>query len=163
MAEQFVHVRGLAELDKLLQDLPVKIEKNLTRGAVRAGAMVILPAAQAGIHNVSGKLSASLKVTTSARGGRVVASVKTRSPIAHLVEYGTRAHTITAKGRSGLSVGGLFFQSVQHPGARPHAFMRPALDANAEAAVIAAGEYLRDKLDSKYGLDTADIQIGDEE
>jgi hypothetical protein len=65
---------------------------------------------------------------------------------------------ITAKNRKAVSVGGLFFQSVQHPGARPKAFMRPAADTQAQAALIAVGEYMKKRF-TKAGLDTADITV----
>jgi hypothetical protein len=41
--------------------------------------------------------------------------------------------------------------------------MRPALDAQASAAVVAAAEYMKDRLATKHGLDTSDVVIeGDE-
>lgn len=163
-----VHVKGLADLQKFLDQLPAKMEKNVVRGALRAAAKVVLPVAKANIHSVSGDLAASLKIRTGGRGGRVSALVYTRVFYAPMVEWGTRPHTITAKNRRGLSFGGLFFQSVHHPGISPygaksaigpHAFMRPALDTQAGAAVVAAGEYVKKRLATKQGLDTADIGI----
>lgn len=154
-----VHVKGLSDLNRFLQELPVKLEKNVLRGALRAGAKTILPVAQGNIHPVSGELAASLKTRSNARGGLVTASVYTRVFYAKFVEYGTKPHTITAKNRKGLTVGGLFFQSVDHPGAKPRPFLRPALDAQATPAVVAAAEYMRLRLATKHGLDTADIEI----
>jgi hypothetical protein len=107
-----------------------------------------------------------LKVGTKAKGGLVKAILKAtgkHARVAHLVEFGTKAHTITAKGKKAISFGGLLFQSVHHPGAKPHPFMRPALDQQAQAAVIAAGEYVKRRLATKYDLDTAHITVeGDE-
>jgi hypothetical protein len=37
--------------------------------------------------------------------------------------------------------------------------MRPALDGQSSAAVVAAGEYIKKRLATKHGLDTADINI----
>lgn len=44
MAEQFVH--GMAELGKALEQLPIKLERNVMRGAMRAGAKVQLAKAE---------------------------------------------------------------------------------------------------------------------
>lgn len=164
MAE--IHVTGLADLQKMLDTLPAKIERNLMRGALRAGMNVVKPAAAAGVNSISGELARGLKVGTRAKGGVVYATLKAGGKhgyIARWVEYGTAAHTITAKDRKALSLGGVLFQSVQHPGARPKPFMRPALDQRANAAVVAAAEYMKERLATKQGLDTSHITIeGDE-
>lgn len=161
-----VHVTGLAELNAFLQALPAKVERNILRGAMRAGMNQVKPSAVAGVHSISGLLAAGLKVGTRAKGGTVYATLKATGKhayVARWVEYGTARHTITAKDRKGLSFSGVFFQSVQHPGARPKPFLRPALDRNASAAVVAAAEYMKARLETKHGLDTAHIVIeGDE-
>lgn len=165
MAE--VHVKGLAELQRVLDQLPAKLERNVVRGGLRAGMKTVLPVAQGNIHSVSGALSNSLKVGTSARNGEVTARVYTRVFYAKFVEYGTKPHVITAKDRKGLAFGGLFFQSVDHPGAKAAAggrgFLRAALDAQKDVAVVAAGNYMANRLATKHGLDTADIEIEVEE
>ena len=164
MAE--VHVTGLADLQKMLDTVAPKIEKNILRGAVRRGMNEVKPAAQAGVHSISGELARGLKVGTRSRGGTVYATLKATGKhgyVARWVEYGTAAHTITAKDRKALSLGGVLFQSVQHPGARPKPFMRLALDQRANAAVVAAAEYMKERLATKHGLDAAHVTIeGDE-
>lgn len=164
MSEQ--HVKGLKELNDFLQQLPVKVERNVMRGALRAGMNVVKPVAQANIHSVSGQLAAGLKVGTRARGGVVTSNLKATGPhrsIAHLVEFGTKAHNIAAQVGGWLSFMGIFRKEVAHPGARPKPFMRPALDGQAQAAVIAAAEYMKKRLATKEGLDTSHIKIeGDE-
>lgn len=161
-----IHVTGLKELGQFLDTLPEKLQKNVVRGAFRKGMNEVKPAAQQGVHSISGLLAAGLKVGTRAKGGTVYATLKATGKhayIARWVEYGTAAHTITAKDRKSLSLGGVFFQSVQHPGARPKPFLRPALDQQASAAVVAAAEYMKERLSTKHGLDTAHITIeGDE-
>lgn len=160
------HVKGLSELQAFMDQLTPKIERNIAQGALRAGMNVVKPVAQANIHSVSGLLAKGLKVGSKARGGTVTSTLKATGPhafIARWLEYGTRPHTITAANRRGLSIGGMFFQSVAHPGGRPRPFMRPALDTQARAAVIAVGEYIRNRLATKHGLDTADIEIGGDE
>lgn len=160
-----VRVNGLAELDRFLQTVPVRIERNVLRSGLRAGMKVILPEARRNVHSVSGLLAAGLRIGTGARGGRVWAYLRARGKHAYVakwVEFGTRAHRIAAKDKGWLSFGGLFAKSVHHPGARPKPFMRPALDAKASAAVLATAEAMRRKLETKHGLDTADLDFREE-
>lgn len=180
-----VRVTGLAELNKFLDQLPAKLARSVVRGALRAGIKdEILPAAKANIHNVSGELARSLDekkaISTGTKNGRVYArlragvglGVKGKEP-ANLpiwLEYGTAAHVIASRKGNSLFLGyGIFAKVAQHPGVAPygdkttggpHAFMRPALDARAQAAVIAAAEYMKRRLSQKNGLDTSDIEIG---
>lgn len=162
-----VEVKGLSDLQKLLDTLASKVEKNVMRGALRAGMKPIQAAARAKIHNVSGELSKGLAIGTRVRGARVVARLRARGAhahIAHLVEFGTKAHFIKAPHLGALLLpGGLLVSDVFHPGAAPKPFMRPALDSQAQAAVVAAAEYIKARLTTKEGLDTAHIKIeGDE-
>lgn len=157
------HVKGLADLQKFLDTMPAKMERNVMRGALRAGMNVVKPAAQANIRSVSGLLAKGLKISTKAKGGTVTASLKATGPhgwLARFVEFGTRAHKIAARKVPSLWFGGFFVKSVQHPGARPKPFMRPALDSQAQNATVAAGNYIKGRLATKHGLDTADITIG---
>ncbi len=156
------HIKGLAELNKFLQEVPVKVEKNVLRGALRAGMKVVQPVAKANALKASGLYAAGLKVGTRAKGGKVWAYLRATGPHAYLgrwIEFGTRAHNIAAKGKGWLSFGGIFAKAVRHPGTKPHPHMRPALDGQATAAVVAAAEYMKKRLATKEGLDTADITI----
>jgi len=164
-----VKVKGLADLNKFLQQLPAKVEQSVLRGALRAGANVVMAEAKAELENAgsvdSGQLRDGLKVSTSSRRGRVTAKVKATGKHAHIapwLEYGTAAHKITAKKGKGLFFGGLFVKGVQHPGSRPKAFMRPALDGRAQDAVSAAARYMKQRLATKHGLDTSGIEVDDE-
>lgn len=160
------HVKGLAELQKFLDQLPVKIEKNIMRGALRTGISVVKPMAVENARKASGLYAAGLKISTRARRGTVSASLKATGPHAFLgrwIEFGTRAHNIAAKKSGWLSFGGIFTKSVAHPGARPFPHMRPALDSQATAAVNAAAEYMKNRLATKHGLDTSGVVLdGDE-
>lgn len=181
-----IYVKGLAELQKFLDTLPVKIEKNVMRGALRAGIKPIKDAAVAacpvgppssegrrlyGLHE--GSLRDSIRVTTRSKGGVVTASVKVGGKskktgdvfYAHIVEgfwktHRTSPYPIAAFKKGGfLSFGGIFRKSVMHPPIVAHPFLRPALDGNATNAVIAAAEYIKRRLATKEGLDTSDIKI----
>lgn len=167
-----IKVTGFAELNAFLQKLPQKMEQNILRGALRSGAKPMLEAARqaAPVGEPSdaakrkykvyaGALRDSLRVSAriDRRNGKVVASIKAGGKskktgadvfYAHFSEFVTRPHA--------LSKGG----ELSHPGTDPRPFMRPALDGNATAAVLAVGEYIKKRLTTKHGLDTADIDIG---
>lgn len=90
-------ITGGAELDRLLQTLPVKMEKNVLRSGMRAGAAVFLEEVRQRIPADSGQLRASARVTTRSQRGQVSASVKVGNFVAwyaRFVEYGTQAHYV---------------------------------------------------------------------
>src|ERR1035437_278908 len=114
-----VHVTGLTDLQRFLDELPAKLQKNVMRGALRAGMNEIKPVAQQNVHSVSGELAKGLKVGTKSKGSIVTASLKATGPhrrVAHLVEFGTKPHTIKAKDGGALAFAGGVYKSVQHPG-----------------------------------------------
>lgn len=195
-----VHVKGLGDLQKFLDTLPVKLEANVMRGALRAGMKVIKPVAQSNVRSVSGKLAQGLMISTRimrrdgliAKTGSAVASLKAKGPhgyIAMWVEYGTQAHYISVRedekninvrrsfglgrlvresmttlNRRVLQIGQTFVgPTVFHPGAKGRGFMRKALDSQAQNAVVAAAEYMKQRLATKHGIDTSGVTIeGDE-
>lgn len=160
-------VKGLAELKAALLQLPEKIERNIMRGAIRAGLKVTKERAQQLIHPVSGDLANSVRVGTKTKGGAVIgtvtagASKKDKRPYyAHMVEFGTKRHVIKARRGKLLAIG---VAKVDHPGARPHPFMRPALDATQAQVLDAVREYIRARLATKHGIDVpAPLEEGDE-
>jgi HK97 gp10 family phage protein len=192
-----VRVKGLADLNKFLQQLPAKMEQNVLRGALRAGANVIkdeakrlVPVSAPNSRNKkrygfrAGTLRDSIRVSARVKNGRVTASVyaggQTKSGAevyyASWVEFGTAAHAIVAKRADGkniarrinrmtkrsgsLQIGGRFVGvSVMHPGSRPRPYLRPALDGKAQAAVLAAAEYIKKRLALKHGLNTSNVEI----
>lgn len=186
MAE--IHVTGLKELNQFLETLPAKMQANVMRGSLRAGVNVIKDEAKrlcpVGLPSGEGKrlyrlhegsLQDSIRVGTRFKGGTVAATVKAGGKTAkggdvfyaHMMEFtGARAHLIPAPsllGKVFLAIGGGIFRSARHPGMRARPFMRPALDSKAHAAIIAAAQYMRQRLATKHGLDTADVRIeGDE-
>lgn len=156
------HVSGLPELYNLMQQIPVKYERNVARGALRAGMNVVKPVAQQMARKASGVYAAGLKVGTRARGGVVTSNLKPSGPHAFLgkwIEFGTHAHNIAAKKNGWLSFMNIFRKEVAHPGARPFPHLRPALDSMAGPAVIAVAQYTKNRLETKHGLDTSDVRI----
>ena len=180
-----VHVKGLADLQKFMNQLPAKLEANVLRSALRAGANVVKKEAQRNIATKIGALRKSLKVSTRSRRGVVTATVKSSSFYARMVEYGTQAHFIRVKkesrpgrltrrgykkwsirtinrsvARGSLMIGKNFVgESVSHPGARKKPFLRPALDSRAQDALVAVGNSIKQRLQTKHGLDTSSVEI----
>lgn len=167
-------ILGGAALDALLGTLPVNIEKNIMRGALRAGAKVFLTVVKQNIPVKSGALRNSARVTTRSKRGEVTASVKIGNKTvywANMVEFGTRRHLVKVQddergtnrrtgkalsyrtiNRNVLVIGNRFVgPTVEHPGARPHPFARPAAEAGFQAAVEAVQAHVRKRL-TKEGL-----------
>lgn len=159
------NITGGQALDDLLRTLPAKMETNVMRSALRAGAVVYLAQVKQNIPVEHGDLRKSARITTrKSREGQVSASVKvgnSRAYYAHMVEFGTRAHTIAPRARA-MQIGGQFVAgTVQHPGARPHPFMRPAADEKFSQAVAAVQKKIRDRLRAQ-GLDVPDPPLAGE-
>lgn len=139
------HIKGAAEIDRALKSLPAKVEANVVRAALRAGADVLKRSAQSGVPVKSGLLKGTLRVSTSRKGREIRAAVKAgdvkkRVFYAGMVERGTKSHLIKSSRGSVLTIGGGgFIRSVRHPGAKPVGFMAAALSQTgaALAAVIA--------------------------
>jgi len=157
-----IRVKGLAELNRFLQTLPPRLEKNILRGALRAGAQPVAEDARNNAPEDTGVLKAGIKVSTKSRKGVVIASVKLTGKHAYIgrwLEYGVAAHQITSAKGGWLFFAGNFAKAVNHPGIKPRPFMRPALHNKAQDAVVAAAEYMKVRLASKHGLDTRSVAI----
>ena len=76
MAEQFVNIKGLSELQKQLDELPAKIEGRILRGAMRQGAKVFEEEVQRRVPVDTGNLKGSIRVSVRLSKGRVIASIK---------------------------------------------------------------------------------------
>jgi hypothetical protein len=142
-------MKGAAEVDKLLQQLPVEVEIKILRNGLNAGARVIRDEARSRVHKKSGKLSRAIKTAsgTDPAAGQVTSKVKLRGEHSFLgifMEYGVLPHLIWAsKGKGSLVINGVAIgKRVQHPGHAAFPFMRPALDAKAGEAVQAVAGYL---------------------
>jgi len=166
-----VKIKGLSELNKFLQTMPVKMEANVIRAALRVGAKVIKEAAERNVpvsppsrknaaqyNAYAGALRDSLRygARVNLRKGKVIAYVraggkskKNPNPVfwAKWAEYGTKAHD------NG---------NWMHPGADPSPYMRPALNAESQHALLVIANFIKMRLDTTHGLDVKDIGIGGE-
>jgi HK97 gp10 family phage protein len=156
--------KGGSAVRSFIAGLPAEIEGKLLRGAARAAATVVADEAKSRTH--SSRVRGAIRVATSAQEGRIVAKVQVKGPGAYLApweEYGTRPHLISVdeSQRHGMSIGrinklasepgqnhslvigGKFVgKTVMHPGAKPHPFLRPALDTKEGEAIEAAQAYI---------------------
>jgi len=156
-----VKVKGLAELERALSQLPDKLERNVVRSALRMGAKQIEAEAKRLVPVKSGELRDSIRVSVRLIKGKPVATIKAGGRgkggafYAQMVEFGTSAHFIKASSAKSLFIAGLMRDGVNHPGATSKPFMRPALDSAAAQAVKAFAEQIRKRL-TKAGVNVPD-------
>lgn len=165
-------VSGKGEVAAYMAGLPSQITKVLS-GAARIGGKVIAEEAKA--RSESDEVSEAVIVRTKQDdGGRVTVTVTVKPgwPMARAIwlEYGTSPHFISvddsqrrglgirrinqkvneAKGDGSLVINGKFVgATVWHPGARPHPFLRPALDTKEDDAIKAAQNYINARVSRK--------------
>lgn len=160
-----VTVRGRDYLQRYMDKLPQEIEAKLLRGAGRAGGKVVADDARE--RTLSDEVRDNIVVKVSNRDGRIVVKITVRQGWAYSLgvwqEWGTEPHFIkvTEDQRQGRSIGrinklvkegslvinGKFAgSSVYHPGARPHPFLRPALDIRTADAIKAAQAYINSRI-----------------
>ena len=145
-----IHIKGLEGLQALLDELPARIEKNMVRGGLRAGAKVVeAEAKQLCPVGKTGALKESIHVSMRTRQGRISATISAgggKAWYAGMVEHGTARHWIKPKDRESLFLAGLERKAVQHPGAKKQPFMRPAIDGKASEAIETFSAYLKNRL-----------------
>jgi HK97 gp10 family phage protein len=145
-------IDGLAQLNKLLKELPAKIETNIMRGALREGSKQFLERARDEVPVKSGKLRKSLRISTRSKKGQVTASLSAGGKgafYAYMVEFGTASHLIKPKTKKSLMINGASVASVDHPGSEDKPFMRKAFDAGSADAVKAATDYIKKRLEKE--------------
>lgn len=148
-------IKGLRELQAALEQFPAKVERNILRGAMRAGAKEIAEEVQRRAPVADGDLRASVRARARVKHGKVLGLVSVgdkKAWYARFVEFGTAAHFIKPKARKSLFIAGLLRETVDHPGARKNPFFRTAIDAAWRRAVEAVVAYIRRRL-TKAGVD----------
>jgi len=144
-------ITGLEELKKQLEALPANIEKNVTRGALRAGVKVFQARAKELVPVKSGALRDSIKIRAKVNKKTGYLNVKLvvgdkKAWYANMVEGGTIAHLIKPKKRKSLFIAGIMRELVEHPGAHMQPFMRPAFDQTQKEAIDATAAYFRKRI-----------------
>lgn len=168
MSDADIKVKGLQELEFFLLQLPAKMEANVLRAALKAGAVPVADQVKKNVPVDTGELRDGVKITTSSKHGTVIAHIKTTGPhafVAYWLEFtGAAAHIIKAKRAKFLFFNGKFIEKVEHPGFAPKPFLRPALVARANDAITATANFIKGRLSTKYGLDASgvDVEVGDQ-
>lgn len=165
-------IKGRAEVKRYFAQAPKTIAERILPGAGRAGGNVI--AAEAALRAPK-EVSDAIVVETRKDAGRIVVRVTVKKGWARSVgvwaEWGTDPHfiRISDEDRGGLSVrksnervktgsmvinGKFVGDTVFHPGAKAHPFLRPALDLKEAEAITAAQAYINSRVArmSKAGL-----------
>lgn len=165
-------MKGGADLSAFLAALPGNLERNVLRGALKAGADVIAEGAREACR--SPEVRATIQTSSRSTKGLVTAKIQTKGDGAYIapwLEYGTEPHFISvddsARGgktvrrinveakRGSIVIGGMFVGStVYHPGAKPYPFMRPAVDNREAAAIAAIGAHIAGRM-TRAGIETA--------
>ena len=151
-----IHV-DMSPAGKLVNELQ---RKKVTAKAIGKGAKLVIPAARSRApkrkgsgalkKSIGSKSFASKKTKTGAvavigarrktevqvqHGNKTITAIPAN--YAHLVEFGTRAHSLakgaTLKRKSGKGVTKGQGSGPQHPGAKPKPFMKPAWDSTKDA------------------------------
>lgn len=157
-----IRVDGISDLMKAMDEFPGKLERSILRGGMRAGAKIILQEAASRIRSFSGELAESGRLSTSNKNGIVEAKITFGSRVkggsrnargergafyAGMVEFGTATHVIKAAKAKALKIGNRFVTSVQHPGAKPQPFFRPAISVKLNEAGETLVGYVRARVD----------------
>lgn len=153
-----VDILGGKELAKALAELPIKIERNIMRAALRAGASVVATEARRNVPVDSQELKRSIRTSSNSKRGMVEANAVVgnrkakKGWYATFVEFGTAPHMIRAgKNKPMLSFrdrNGVWHRvlEVNHTGAKAKPFMRPAFDTKSEEAIKAVADKIRERL-----------------
>lgn len=176
MSETSFDVPGFKELMDKMEQLPIRLEKSVMRGAIRAGSKIVADQARRNApvlqtpdkRRVFGALAKSIRVMATGvknsvvRGG-VVAGGKTSvgrgknkeaadAFYAMWVEYGHLIRTAGQRLMGGTRSKQAQRASLAASGAAsvpPHPFMRPAIDSKTQAAIDATAQYIRDRVESE--------------
>jgi len=148
-------VHGADGLERLLKALPDKVFKKELAAAVRFSVKPWVSTARRKVKTVSKTVAKALavKVKKYPKTGSVAAVVGPRSGqknpetgtipdyIAHVLEYGTRPHSLASGSRLAWSgpkqrrYAKGQDKGAMHPGIEPQPFLRPAFDAHEHEAV----------------------------
>ena len=168
MATEF-KIDGLAELDKELKQFPMRVQKNVLRGAVRAGSGVIVKEARRLAPKETGDLRRSIKARNPRiKDKLVIGGLRAGGGdafYAKMIEFGTQSYTIknyrrkrlyrneirqgikkVDARRKALTIDGGLFAKADHPGIRPQPFMRTAMDLTTKDALHKVAQYIRERM-----------------
>ena len=149
-----VELKG--SFEPLVKGFSDKTERGILRGTLRRTAQqVVLREARKNLKSVGGKRfarSLTVKTTVTQKVANAKIGAKKGTPLAkigHLIEGGTRGHTITLK-KSRVMVGrkdGIFYGTrAEHPGTRARPWLNPALEDHKGPVVRRFGELIVEEI-----------------
>jgi len=156
--EQEITITGLSDLQKMLDELPAKVEANIMRGALRQGANVYRDRARANVPVRSRNLQRSIKVKASVRKGKVITQIVAGGGdafYAKFLEFGTASfyegngrtvgapYKIEPKNKKALKFGDVYSEDAEDDGVKPIAFMRRAFDGGTKEVIDDVAAYVR--------------------
>ncbi len=159
MAEMEKSVEGLSELLAQLDTLPVKLERNVVRWALRKAARdVALPAVQQAVPvGRTGELRKSVRVRVRSDRGLPQAMVTIGNKKAwygHIVERGTfkkpHGYMIRVKRANALFLSGIFRKEVRHPGIKGKFFFKRSVERSVAPVTNYFVELLRARLPREF-------------
>jgi len=154
-----IHIEGAEAIAMMLKELPIKLQKNVMRTALNAGARVYADDMKVNAPKDTGTLKKSIRVSSRITKGAVESYAKvggqgSKAFYAHMVEYGTNAHVINAKTPKGLKFkyNGMWVNTMQvlHTGAIAKPFVRPAFDNKSDEATQAVAGKIRERLSEQF-------------
>lgn len=147
----YQHIQGAEDLQRRLRELAPKLERNILRGGLRAGAKVFVQIAQQEVPKRTGKLAKTIRDKTKTRRGLVMAQAVAGDAdawYAHIVRKGAKPHVIRPRrNQRGLFFNGIWVRRIHHPGTKPNPFMERTLERGAPRALAAVADYIRKRLD----------------
>jgi len=152
--------RGGAAVRRYIEQLPAELERTVLRGAARAGGKVLVDGAKE--RSISSDVDDAIVMKRKSEPGRITVIITVEKgwarSVANWLEYGTDAHFISvakeerggksvarinATDKRSMIIGGKFVgDTVFHPGAKPHPFLRPTLDIDGPKAVAEAQNFI---------------------
>lgn len=145
--DEFFKVTGLEEAFRELEQLPVRLEKNILRGAIRAGAKPVADDArrrapvlqEADPRRVAGALAKSVRIlAVGVKNGVVKGGVAAGGAVK------------VGRGKAGKAADAFYAWFVEkgtHKMA-PRPFLRPAADTQTPAAIDATVTYIRGRVEA---------------
>lgn len=163
-----VKVIGLAELQKAMDTLPEKIERNVLMSGLAAGAKVIRDRARELAPERTGALRKSIRTSRQARKNAVAIKAGKRGKAgqawyAAIVHKGATPHVVLPRREGGmLFFNGRFMRAIHHPGFAGVPFLGAAVEQMADAAVRAMAQKIAERLRTQHGLDVPAPETFDE-
>jgi hypothetical protein len=135
----YTDLRGLPEVEEMLEQFQGRELNNRTRRAVRAGAAEFRDEMRSEGRSRSDLPKTFSKTRTRNHRNPIGTSVSPKSALSSIFEHGAKPHTIPGSGSSGFGRG---WPTVRHPGMAARPFIGPVFDAAKDEAEDAVADEL---------------------